>query len=110
MEKKDWLSERILFGALIIFGYFSMVAIAVILPAAVVAALPPDRASTEIPVITNAVSTVKDSLLVIGPLLGVIVQAIWKSDRTDKANAETISGLVSAVQTAQAQPAAEVKE
>lgn len=73
---KDWLSERILFGLLIIAGYFSITALAVFLP------IPPE-----------ARQTAKDALLVVGPLLGVIVNAIWRTDKVDKQAADTAAVL-----------------
>ncbi len=103
MVSSDWLSERILFGLLIISGYFLVVIASLAVPVFVAVYAP-----AALPAAENASATAKDALLVVGPLLGVIVQAIWKTDRTEKANAETISGLVSAVQTAQSQPAAGV--
>lgn len=76
MTKHDWLSERIVFGGLIIFGFFSLGLIATVAPLTI-----------------EARQTAKDVLLVVGPLLGVIVNAIWKSDRTEKATAEAVATL-----------------
>lgn len=76
MSLKDWLSERILFGFLVIAGYFVISALAVVLP------LSPE-----------ARQSAKDALLVVGPLLGVIVQAIWRTDKADKQAADTAAVL-----------------
>lgn len=76
MNGKDWLSERILFGLLIIIGYLGITGLAVFL-----ATTPEAR------------QTAKDALLVLGPLLGVIVQAIWRTDKTDKQTADTAAVL-----------------
>lgn len=35
----------------------------------------------------------RDALLVVGPLLGVIVNAIWKTDKVDKQTAQTAAVL-----------------
>ncbi len=86
MNKIEWLSERMVFGLLIIVGYFAIVGGTMFIPAA-------------------SQANAKDALLVIGPLLGTIVSAIWKTDKADKQNAETVNTLASAVVTAQALPA-----
>lgn len=71
MQKSDWLSERVIFGGLIIIGYYTMVIMA---------------ASKLVDADGKAV--VHDSLLAIGPMIGIIVQSIWKTDKVDKVNAE----------------------
>ncbi len=78
---RDWLSERVLFGLLIIAGYFAVVAGTMFIPAA------------------NS-GNAKDALLVIGPLLGVIVNSIWKADKADKDNAASLATLSGAVAAA----------
>lgn len=102
MNKLDWVSERMVFGILIISGYFGIVVLTMIIPLVVPLSLAPTA--------TAAMANAKDSLLVVGPLLGVIVQAIWKADKTDKANAEAVAGLTQAVNTAMAMPAAPQSE
>ncbi len=93
---KDWVSERILFGLLIIVGYFSIVAITFMAPLLAAFLIP----VSQLPAVENAVSAAvqnaKDALLVIGPLLGMIVQAIWKTDKADKQNAESLGTLATA--------------
>lgn len=85
MSKEGWWSERILFGLLIIVGYLGIVVGTMFIK--------PEQSS-------NA----KDALLVIGPLLGVIVNSIWKTDRADKQNAQAMATL--ATVAAAAVPAA----
>lgn len=97
MKGMDWLSERVLFGLAIIFGFFSLAVYAI----HIVVANP----KTDL---QEALKLAEDALLVVGPLLGVIVNAIWKSDRADKQNAETVSTLATAVQTAMTLPPSSV--
>lgn len=97
MTKESWLSERVVFGLLIIWGYFLVVVATMILPVVV--------SADKLPGVQAAMGNAKDALLVIGPLLGVIVNAIWKADKVDKQNADTVSTLASAVNTAMAMPA-----
>jgi len=78
MKPIDWLSERMVFGLLIIVGFFSMGALSVTLTLS-----------------GEARQTAKDVLLVVGPLLGVIVQAIWKTDKTETQIANTAAVLAS---------------
>lgn len=97
MNKGDWLSERILFGLLVIAGYLGIVIGTMVIP------LLAPKAS--LPAVQASMGNAKDALLVIGPLLGVIVNAIWKSDKTDKQTADTVNTLASAVSTAMTLPA-----
>jgi hypothetical protein len=76
MDKHAWLSERMVFGLAIFCGYFSLATIAVLAP------INPD-----------ARQSAKDALLVVGPLLGVIVQAIWKTDKVDRVTADAVAVL-----------------
>lgn len=80
MSKHDWLSERILFGFMLIGGYFGLAGLCIW-------AIPqgPDGDETR--------QLLRDILLTIGPLLGMIVQAIWKSDKTDRQAANTAAIL-----------------
>ena len=77
MKPVDWISERILFGFLIFTGYFSIGAIA-----AVWNGITPEGRSVT-----------RDVLMTVGPLLGVIVNAIWKTDKVERLNATTASTL-----------------
>lgn len=76
MTGKEWLSERMVFGLLIIAGFFILGGLAVVMK-----------------LDADARQTAKDVLLVVGPLLGVIVQAIWKTDRTERQAADTAAIL-----------------
>lgn len=73
--------ERVLFGMLIIAGYYALVGLAIIMPVVAVWALPPDKVTEELPTLANAETVVRDALLVIGPLLGVIVTRSWREER-----------------------------
>lgn len=86
MKGADWLSERMVFGLLIIGGYLGCMAAlsAFKLPA-------PNL---------NLISQGVGSL---GTAVGVIVAAIWKTDKTDKQAAESIASL-SATVASQASP------
>lgn len=87
MKPADWVSERILFGLLIIGGYFGTGIIgALLIPQYVPANY-----------IAQALAITHDAQTVVGPLMGVIVQAIWKTDKVDKINAATAATLASKV-------------
>lgn len=77
MEKANGIfSERVWFGTLLILGYLGMVFY------------------TTVQVHdADARQMARDSLLVIGPLLGVIVNATWKADKVDGVNANTAAVL-----------------
>lgn len=92
----DWLSERMIFGLLLIVGYFGVVILTIEAP---LTAKP-----ANLPSVQAAMGNAKDALLVLGPLLGVIVTSIWKTDKTDKANADTMTHLAAAASTALAAP------
>lgn len=77
MKKEDWVSERIVFGLVILVGYFSVGGIGAFLL----------RDSKE------ALAVTRDVLITVGPLLGVIVNSIWKADKLDKLQATTASVL-----------------
>lgn len=89
MSAKDFLSERTLFGALIILGF--------LLATATAAYFPVVGASHD--VVVGAVGT-------LGTALGMVVQAVFRTDKTDKQTAETNAQLAQAVNTALAAPAA----
>lgn len=79
---KDFFSERMVFGLLLIVGYLGILALSMLAPL---------NAPTEARAIAH------DGLLVLGPLLGTIVSAIWKSDRADKSNAAALASATSAL-------------
>ena len=74
---REWLSERILFGMLLVGGYVGLGAASFIMP------LTAQQS-------TNA----HDVLLVLGPVVGMIAQAIWKTDKADKQNADSLAKVV----------------
>lgn len=78
MKPTEWLSERILFGSLIIVGYLLVCVVGACLPGA-------DK------------SVVHDAMLGLGPIVGLIAAAIWKSDKADKQNATTMATLANTV-------------
>lgn len=86
MRVRDFFSERILFGALVIGGYYVLVILGV---HAAKGSLSPE-----------AMSIIHDAMLTAGPLVGIIVNAIWKSDKTDKDQASTIASLANTVAAA----------
>lgn len=77
MSKGDWLSERMIFGLLIIVGYFTMGALAILVPG----------------LAAEQRAIARDVLLAVGPLIGMIVQSIWKTDKADKVAADTAAVL-----------------
>lgn len=91
MTKSDWLSERVIFGILIIGGYFGVGAVMIVLSHW--GALP-----------QSIVDMTHDMYLTVGPLLGLIVQSIWRNDKTDKLNAQTTATLAAAVSPASTAP------
>lgn len=77
MEKRDnFWSERMVFGALIIGGYLLLLGTVSFFP------LP-----------TRAENLVAQGLGALGGALGVIVAAIWKTDKTDRAQTEALTTL-----------------
>ena len=77
MEKRELISERILFGMVILAGYFGVGGIGAFLL----------RDNKE------ALAVTRDVLITVGPLLGVIVNSIWKADKVDKVTANTAAVL-----------------
>lgn len=73
LDKHEWVSERVLFGGFIITGYFGLGYLSAIAPGI----SPEGRAAAH------------DVFLTVGPLIGIIVQSIWRTDKVDKINAET---------------------
>lgn len=78
MKPADWLSERMIFGVLIILGFI------IILHEMIYeqAALRPE-----------IVSIVAGGIGALAAAVGIIVQAIWKTDRVDKQAADTAAVL-----------------
>lgn len=67
-----FLTERMIIGVMIIVGYFGIGAVAVF----------SDFNADQL-------QLTRDVLLTIGPLLGVIVNSIWRSDKRDEQAANT---------------------
>lgn len=88
MKLLDWMSERILFGLLIIGGYLGCMG------ALTLAHLPP----ANLQLISQGVGA-------LGTAVGVIVAAIWKTDKSEKQNAATMASLASTVAAQSPQPA-----
>ena len=88
MSKSDWLSERMVFGVLLIVGFISLVAFGMLWPG----------------LDTEQRQYGRDGLLVLGPVVGIIAQAIWKTDKVDKQSAQTVGDLAQAVNTAMTLP------
>lgn len=80
MKISDWLSERILFGTLIIVSYLAVCII-----------------GSMCNLTPAGESVVHDAMLGLGPIVGLIAAAIWKSDKADKQNASTMASLASTV-------------
>lgn len=88
MNKSDWLSERIIFGVLFIAGFIGLAACGMFIPG-----------------LTDAQRQYgREALLVLGPIAGMVAQAVFKTDKADKQNADTVNTLAGAVVTAQALP------
>lgn len=79
MAGKDWWSERMVFGAIIVIGYMLVIGAA--------AYLPMNGLSRD--VVLGAVGS-------LGTAVGVIVQAVFRTDKADKQNAETMATLARA--------------
>lgn len=93
---KDFWSERMLFGLLIILGYLLLLILSMVFPVIVAVLLNAAKLTIVMPAVKDGAATVRDGLLVIGPLLGLIVQAIWKADKADKDNAASLATLSTA--------------
>lgn len=76
MKASDFLSERMIFGIMIIVGYFGLSTLSSFF------AMTPDQRAV-----------IHDAQLVVGPILGMIAQAIWKTDKTDRQVADTAAVL-----------------
>lgn len=80
MQGKDWVSERILFGGLILLGYMAL------LGTTFLAGVP-----------KGAETLINIGMGTLGTALGAVVSAVFRTDKTDKANAESIAQLSKAV-------------
>lgn len=80
MTGPNWLSERMVFGLLIIGGYLGCMGALTMfhLPAA-------------------NLNLISQGVGALGTAVGVIVAAIWKTDKSDRQNADTVSTLASVV-------------
>lgn len=80
MKLGDFLSERILFGLLIIGGYLALIAWAL-----------------NLHLDQGQLTIASTGLGVLGTAIGAIVAAIWRTDRADKQNASTMATLANTV-------------
>lgn len=79
MKSSDFLSERMIFGALIIGGYFITVWAGVHVAKDAISA--------------QAQQIIHDAMLTGGPLVGIIVNAIWRTDKSQQQQAEAAAAL-----------------
>lgn len=86
MKLSDFLSERMVFGLLLIIGFIVLLHEMIY------------ESATLRPEI---ISIVSGGIGALAAAVGIIVQAIWKTDKTDKANAAALTTLanVAASQT-----------
>jgi hypothetical protein len=82
---RDLLSERMIFGFLIIVGFIAIVHEFIYRHDA----LKPEIVT----IIASAIGT-------LGAAIGIIVQAIWRTDRTDKQQAQTTATLANTLASA----------
>lgn len=80
MTRHDWLSERMVFGLLIIAGYVFLMGALVFM---------------KVP--SESENLLSQGVGALGTAVGVIVAAIWKTDRTERQNAETLNNLTQAM-------------
>lgn len=92
MKLTDWLSERMVFGLLLIGGYLGVLATFM------------HSATTGKPLDPETIAVASGGMGTLGTAIGTIVAAIWRVDKTDKTNAQTVSTLANAVQTAMTLP------
>jgi cytochrome bd-type quinol oxidase subunit 2 len=74
------LSERVLFGLIIILGYFAVGGVMMIL----------NHFGT---LDDKTYALAHDMHLTVGPLMGIMVQSMYKTDKTDRLNAQTQATL-----------------
>lgn len=86
MKGQDWLSERVLFGSLVILGYLgSVIAISAV-------------SKLQGPGLAH--DTVVAAIGTLGTAVGAVIQAVFRTDKADKQNAEAMKNLSQAVNTA----------
>lgn len=76
MKAVDWLSERIIFGVMIIGGYLLTLA-----------------SAAYVPVTGLSRDVVIGGVGVLGTALGMVVQSVFRTDKTDKLAQDTINKL-----------------
>lgn len=76
MRPHDWLSERMVFGLLIIAGYIALIGVTIVF----------GLRGDVLAIVTGGLGT-------LGAAIGIITQAIWKVDRTERQAAETAAVL-----------------
>ena len=77
MIRPDQLSERIIFGLIIFGGYYGIGAAMVFMQ----------------PKNPDVIQLTRDTMLTVGPLLGMIVKGIWEDSRVATRQAETAKTL-----------------
>jgi hypothetical protein len=78
MKTQDWLSERMVFGLLIIVGFIAIL----------------HELLWKGPTLKpEVISLVSGGVGVLGAAIGIITQAIWKTDKIDKQAADTAAVL-----------------
>jgi hypothetical protein len=78
VKGQDWLSERMVFGLLIIAGYIALIGVTIVF----------GLRGDVLAIVTGGLGT-------LGAAIGIITQAIWKVDRTERQAAETAAVLAS---------------
>lgn len=76
MSLKEATSERVLLGAAVFLGYYGMVAMVVF--------------ATNDP---DARQTIRDAMLVLGPIVGMIAQAVFRADKGEREKDATIADI-----------------
>lgn len=82
MSKRDFISERILFGGLFGLGYFALV-----------------FAVAWTPISQEGYQIIRDAFVLLGPILGMIAQSIWKTDKVERQNADTLNTVANHMAT-----------
>lgn len=78
MNKTDWISERMVFGFMIVGGYLGCMIIL-----------------TWVPVPKENSQLISQGVGALGTAVGVIVAAIWKTDKTERQAADTAAVIAS---------------